>query len=109
MGTELRENKIIDDLVAKIVTGHHPERIVLFGSYAWGVPHMESDIDLLIEKKTNDTRATARDIDRTLFPRTMPIDIIVSTPEYIRRRKEQRDPFISKIFADGKILYERQQ
>ena|SRR3990167_6112943 len=107
MSNTKKSQSIINDIVKKIVLNHQPERIVLFGSYAWGTPHPESDIDLLIEKKTDDTRMTARAIDRTLFPRTMPIDIIVSTPQHIRRRKTERDSFISKIFTEGKILYER--
>ena len=102
-----KSQSIINEIVEKIVVNHQPERIMLFGSYAWGHPHSESDIDLLIEKETDNTRLTARDIDRTLFPRSVPIDIIVSTPECIRQRKAERDSFISKIFTDGKVLYER--
>ena len=44
-----KSQSIINEIVEKIVVNHQPERIMLFGSYAWGHPHSESDIDLLLD------------------------------------------------------------
>ena len=54
--------KIILDIVEKIKEGYDPQMIMLFGSYAYGKPHEDSDIDLLVVKKT-----AQRPIDRRVF------------------------------------------
>ncbi|TRZ77779.1 nucleotidyltransferase domain-containing protein [bacterium] len=94
--------KIVADKIAK---EYKPEKIMLFGSYAWGVPNVDSDVDLCIVKKTKDTRDMARKIDGSLWGRTFPIDIIVYTPSTIKERIK-KDFFVKDIFEKGKILYE---
>jgi predicted nucleotidyltransferase len=46
------ERKVIDVLAERIQSRYRPEKIILFGSYAWGKPNKDSDIDLLIIKKS---------------------------------------------------------
>ena len=94
--------KIVAD---KIAREYKPEKIMLFGSYAWGVPNVDSDVDLCIVKKTKNTRDMARKIDGSLWGRTFPIDIIVYTPSTIKERIK-KDFFVKDIFEKGKILYE---
>jgi predicted nucleotidyltransferase len=94
-------------LVNKIVEKFQPEKIVLFGSYAWGTPGPDSDVDLLIIKETDNSRWTAREIDGYLFPRPFPIDLIVYTSQQVEKRKEAGDFFITDILARGKVLYAR--
>jgi predicted nucleotidyltransferase len=96
----------IEEIKDKIVAEINPEKIILFGSYAWGAPNENSDVDLLIVKKTDDTRRTAREIDGSIFPRPFPIDIIVYTPENIEKRLAKNDFFIKDIFSNGKFIYE---
>lgn len=98
----------IDEITRKIVQEFQPEKIILFGSRAWGIPTEDSDIDLFIIKDTNkSTREVARDIDGALWERTIPLDIIVYTPAKVDKWLKIGDFFINDIIHKGKILYER--
>ncbi|OGN09116.1 MAG: hypothetical protein A3J46_05175 [Candidatus Yanofskybacteria bacterium RIFCSPHIGHO2_02_FULL_41_11] len=98
--------KITDTIIEKF----KPERIMLFGSRAWGSPNKDSDIDLFIVKddRKKNTREMAIDLERILSDRDIPLDILVYKPEQITKRLAVNDQFIAKIWRDGKILYERQ-
>ncbi len=84
-----------------------PERIILFGSYAWGKPDPNSDVDLFIIKETENTRETARQISRSIFPRPFPIDFVVYTPAQTEKRKKIGDFFVKKIIEKGRTVYAR--
>ena len=100
--------KLIKVIVKKIRDNYNPEKIILFGSYAYGKPKKDSDIDLLIIKKTN-----ARHIDRSTKVREIlqeenrliAIEPLVYTPEEINQRLKIEDDFIKNIMNEGKILY----
>jgi len=94
----------IQEIADKVAREFQPEKIILFGSFAWGTPTEDSDVDLFIVKDTNDTREFARTVDGALFPRLFPIDIIVYTPEKAKKSRES-DFFIKNIFSKGKVLY----
>jgi len=93
-------------IVRRIVTGLHPEKIILFGSYAYGRPSDDSDVDLLVIMET-----TARPADRYLtvsrliHPRPFPIDILVKTPKEIAQALEKGDNFIQEVVTQGRMLY----
>lgn len=89
----------------RIVDNYNPEKIILFGSYAWGKPNKDSDMDIFIVKKTKDSYKTARQIDGEIFPRPFPMDIIVYNPKKIAERLKLGDFFIRNILTKGKILY----
>ncbi len=92
----------------KIAAAAHPEKIILFGSFAHGNPTPDSDVDLLvIMASAQDQRANAREISEILYPRPFPVDILVRTPAEIAQRLQWGDGFISDILAKGKVLYER--
>ncbi len=96
----------IKNIVDKIATKYRPEKIILFGSFAWGNPNKDSDVDLLIIKKTEmSSRKLAQEIDESLFEREMPIDILVYSPKYLEERLFLGDFFIKKIIKEGKLLY----
>ena len=97
----------IKEITDKIVKEYKPEKIILFGSWAWGKPGPDSDVDLLIIKKTENTRETAKEIDGSIFPRPFPIDLIVYTPAQLKKRKNMNDFFIKDIITKGKVLYAR--
>jgi predicted nucleotidyltransferase len=101
--TETITEEKIKELGEKIAREFKPEKIILFGSFAWGTPGPDSDVDLFIVKDTENTRETAREIDGSLFPRAFPIDIIVYTPETFKKRKG--DLFLQHIMNNGKLLY----
>ena len=95
-------------MVHRLVTELHPHKIVLFGSYSYGTPTADSDVDLLVIMDT-----TARPVDRylrvsrLLRPRPFPLDLLVKTPEEIAQALAREDAFVQEITTRGRVLYER--
>ena len=94
----------IKKIAEEIGKTFEPERIILFGSYAWGKPGSDSDVDLFVVKETQNTRETARKISRHIFPRPFPMDIIVYRPKQLKEA-EKRDFFIRDILQKGILVY----
>ena len=98
----------IEELVRRIGQKFHPERIVLFGSYASGQATEDSDVDLLVVTETSlpprERYATIRRLAAD-FPASF--DIIVKTPDEYARRRSVVNHIV--YFADkyGRVLYER--
>jgi len=97
----------IKEITDKIIQEYQPEKIILFGSWAWGKPTEDSDVDLLIVKDTNNTRKFAMEIDGFVFPRPFPIDFIVYTSSQLKKELNLEEPFVSKVAKDGKVLYKK--
>lgn len=99
----------IQNITNIIIKDFKPQKVVLFGSHAWGSPQKDSDIDLLIIKddKTKNIREMAIDVERILLPRTFPIDIIVYKPAQIEESLKDKNMFITKIITKGKTLYDQ--
>ena len=100
----------IEHIVTRIVDQYRPEKIILFGSYAYGVPDAGSDVDMLIVKETDerpiDRRVTVRRIAYT--PRRgLPFSPLVITPRELAQRLDIGDPFYHEIIARGEVLYAR--
>ena len=99
---------VIQAILEKLVVEYAPQRVILFGSYAYGTPGPDSDIDLLIIKETPE-----RFIDRwvtvhrilTGIHRSLPLETIVLTPKEVARRLAVGDQFIREIFEKGQVLY----
>lgn len=102
---EAQLQKITENLVRKF----QPEKVVLFGSWAYGQPGPDSDVDLLVVKEADDIRRLRREIDGSIFPRPFPIDLIVYTPEQLEQARNERDFFITEILTKGQFLYERRR
>jgi predicted nucleotidyltransferase len=83
-----------------------PEKIILFGSYAYGKPHSESDVDMLIIMPTRNQLDQAFQI-RWEVPAHFPMDLIVRTPTTMKWRLAQGDLFHTEIVTRGKVLYEK--
>ena len=96
------------EIVHRIVAALHPKQIILFGSYAYGTPSHDSDVDLLVVMET-DARPAARylAVSQLLRPRPFPLDILVKTPEEIAQAVEKGDCFLRQIVTRGRVLYER--
>jgi uncharacterized protein len=93
--------------VEKIVRELNPEKIILFGSYAYGNPTPDSDVDLLvIWNTTKSRRDRILDVSRLLYPRSFPVDIIVKTPEELKQELKTNF-FIREIVNKGKVIYEQ--
>jgi uncharacterized protein len=83
-----------------------PDKIILFGSYAYGKPHRDSDVDILVVMPARDETSRAVRI-RSATDHPFPLDLIVRTPENLRWRLEEGNWFLQEISARGKILYEK--
>src|SRR5262245_33754126 len=83
----------------------HPEKIILFGSYAYGTPHVDSDVDILVVMPTWNQLHQAAKISYTIDP-PFSLDIIVRTPHNMRWRLAEGDSFLREITTKGKLLYE---
>jgi len=92
----------------KLIEQVQPEKIILFGSYAYGHPTPDSDVDLLVIMETTDP-PTERfmKVARLLRPRLFPVDILVYTPQEIEEALEHNNIFIREIYTKGITLYER--
>ena len=105
-GLKVSVGKSLRPAVQKIVSELNPEKVILFGSYAYGTPNPHSDVDLLVIMKT---RASLKDrswaVSRLLLPRPFPVDILVKTPKEVEKALESGDFFIKEILKRGKVMY----
>lgn len=105
---ELITQEEIKEISNKIIDNYNPEKIILFGSYAWGIPGPDSDVDLFIIKNDNKpSLEMMREVNRIFAERNFALDVLVYTPDQLKRRSEIGDPFLKKIVDSGKILYEK--
>lgn len=104
--TPAKRRAYIRNLCRRIAEEFKPEKIILFGSHAYGKPTPESDVDLMVVMPYEGSHfQQATKISRYLrLP--IPMDLLVHTPEYIRYRLEIGDRFIQEILDKGKVLYE---
>lgn len=107
--TAAQKEQTITDIVNTIASNFDPDKIILFGSHAWGEPSNDSDIDLLVVKETNNTQSLRQEIDRALFPRSFPLDILVCRPHQIEADYRDGDFFMRAVIDQGKVIYERGQ
>jgi len=96
----------IETVASRIAREFHPEKILLFGSYAYGKPTPDSDVDLLVSMKTSlrPVQQAAQIRNTIEFP--FAVDLIVRTPEQIEQRLAMGDGFIREITTNGRVLYE---
>jgi predicted nucleotidyltransferase len=83
----------------------HPEKIILFGSHAYGRPHVDSDVDILVIMPCRNEIDQACKI-RLAIERRFPLDLIVRKPHNINWRLAEGDDFLREIVSKGKVLYE---
>jgi predicted nucleotidyltransferase len=98
--------KTISAFARRIAKQFNPQKIILFGSYAYGKPTQDSDVDMLVIMSFEGRGAyKSAEIATALRPE-FPADILVRTPEQIKQRLEWGDFFIREITEKGKVLYE---
>lgn len=113
MGKDQDSRKMIsrelEEVTAKIVENFHPEKIILFGSYAWGKPNKASDIDLfiIVASSVLPGHKRATEVYRALrsVPRTFPLDVVVHTKNEVASKQHVVTSLTRKILTEGKILY----
>lgn len=100
--------RAIDRVAKSIVAKFDPERIILFGSYAYGKPNLYSDVDFLVVMETTARPlAKQQEISRALSPHPFGMDILVRTPRQLQERIALGDTFLREITTKGRVLYER--
>ena len=98
-------NRTISTFARQIAKQFNPQKIILFGSYAYGKPTEDSDVDMLVIMPFKGRGAKkATEILLATNPR-FPIDLLVRTPKQIKTRIELGDFFIREITKKGKVLY----
>jgi predicted nucleotidyltransferase len=108
MNERIQTHAVIQKIVDRLIAEYPPQKIILFGSYAYGQPGPDSDIDLLIIKATGDEFLERLHKVRRLTMGThpsVPFDPIVLTPAELQDRLESGDQFLQEILDRGEVLY----
>ncbi|GJQ58602.1 MAG: hypothetical protein SCALA701_14030 [Candidatus Scalindua sp.] len=103
----MKANELINEIenIKKQLIKYKPEKIILFGSAVWGDKE-KNDIDFLIIKSDTPYYGIdrMRELDK-LIKRNIALDMLVYKPEEVNERLKIGDPFLWKIFKEGKVLY----
>ena len=97
----------ISRLSEKIVKEFQPDRVILFGSHAYGSPGPDSDVDLLVVLPFEGRNfwKSLEILNRVDPP--FPVDLLARRPDDTARRYAEGDPLIREALDHGKVLYER--
>jgi predicted nucleotidyltransferase len=98
--------RVIRRFARQIAERFRPDKIILFGSHAYGTPHAESDVDILVVMPARNQLSKAVQIELACVP-PFPADIIVRTPQNLRWRMAEGESFHTEIVSKGKVLYEK--
>jgi len=104
--------KIVNEVTAKIKRGYNPQKIILFGSYAYGKPSLDSDLDLFIIKKTTkERRERFVEIKRLIYDpnREIVLSPLIYTPAEVKERLTLGDDFVKEILEKGEVLYAKEK
>jgi len=111
---ELREvdtisEELLKEIIGKILEVIDPEKIILFGSYAYGSPSSKSDLDLLVVVKRSELPRYKRSVPiyQALAGILIPKDILVYTEEEIDEWTEVPQAFVTTVVRKGKVVYEK--
>ena len=89
----------------QIADRFHPDKIILFGSYAYGTPHEDSDVDLMVIMPSNDV---VNQSIRIILALECPfsVDLFVRTPKQVSRALTDGNWLVMDVMQKGKVLYE---
>lgn len=104
MRTSVRNQ--IKRLAEQIAREFHPDKIILFGSHAYGRPGPDSDVDLLVIMRFRGRPVRQAITILNKLNVLTPIDLLVRTPEQIQERLALGDQFMREIVERGKVMYE---
>jgi predicted nucleotidyltransferase len=96
--------RVIRRYARQVAARFRPQQIILFGSYANGTTHQDSDVDLLAVMPARNEIDQAIRI-RLALPAPFPMDLLVRTPQDLQWRVEAGDSFLRDIVTCGKVLY----
>ena len=95
----------IQDVVRQIVTQFHPEKVILFGSYAYGIPTEDSDVDLLVVMGPNENPLRTAARISAAIDHPFPLDILVQEPERLQASLKRGGIFATDVSTNGVVLY----
>jgi uncharacterized protein len=98
---------IIRRFAREVAEQFHPDKIILFGSHAYGKPHADSDVDILVIMSCRNELDQAFKIHDSVRP-PFPLGIIVRTPYTMKWRLAEGDDFLLQITSKGEVLYEKE-
>ena len=103
----IADQKILDNITHRLVAEFHPEKVFLFGSYAWGTPAEDSDVDLMVIVEDSDVKPAERARRAHLRMRGIPVplDILVKTRQEFDRYRNVQASLEADILKRGKVLY----
>lgn len=96
----------IRQVVQQIVERFHPQRVILFGSYASGVPTQDSDVDLLVVMNTDQEPIHAAAHIAAAVDHPFALDILVFKPSVLQASFERKGVFATEVMTKGVVLYE---
>src|SRR5438477_5625050 len=91
--------------VRQIVEKFRPQRVILFGSHAYGKPDEDSDVDLLVVMPAKNELSQSIRIRQALWA-PFPMDLFVVRPETLAKWLDWEDPYLTEILDKGIVLYE---
>lgn len=95
--------EFVDGIVAKF----KPQRVILFGSYAYGAPTEDSDVDLLVVKAFRGSNYELMLDIRGEVPAPFAFDLLVHRPTDIVKRIKANDFFLNEVTSRGLVIYDR--
>ncbi len=97
----------INEAVRRLADAYQPLNIYLFGSYAWGKPHEESDLDFLVVLNDDIRLNLALHIKGKQALKSMDIstDIVLNHKFFFTERAEHPSTLQHKIKTEGKLVY----
>lgn len=99
--------KDIEATCDDIVREFKPLQVILFGSYAYGIPKEYSDVDLLVVMPVTNSEARKQAVEiRERIPERFKMDLRVRSPEDIAYRISHNDWFLREVTEKGEVLYE---
>lgn len=101
------DENLLETATQRLVAEFQPEQVWLYGSHAWGNPHDDSDVDLLVVVPHSDETPIRRSqrAHRCLRGLRMPKDVLVETRQEVDRVKERKTSLENTILTRGRRLY----
>ena len=96
----------IRNVTRQIVQQFHPQKVILFGSYAYGQPTEDSDVDLLVVMDTDESPLHVAAKIAAAIEHPFPLDIVVRTPVEFASAVYRRGVFATEVATKGITLYE---